>query len=158
MKLFALVFIVFLAVACQELLMSEKTCTTAGCGHSFLVSFNAEDDASSIGDYSISILMDNDQSIRCTFTLKETGSNCLLNDCINNRVCDQLRDVYYSAPEESVFLYYPQTEGELSIKVEQDDKIIASLVTDPRYERSQPNGPDCEPSCLYAHTSVTVSR
>ncbi len=165
MKWLALLILVLFTTACDDI-FGGTVCTTAGCYSSFQLSFNAENDSLSLGDYSVLINQENSPQMACSFTLVETGSNCSSIDCIDNRSCDLFQgdaspfgnDVYYSSVEEKIILVFPQLEGELQITIMQDSESQIGLKTEPEYEINQPNGSSCEPTCFNARTEITLNR
>ncbi len=50
------------------------------------------------------------------------------------------------------------TPKELTIQLTRDGTSIVSRTVSPKYQRLQPNGPDCEPVCNRAEESITVSQ
>ena len=164
MRWLALLFF-FLTTSCDEI-FEERVCTAAGCYSSFELSFNAENDSHSLGDYSVLVGQESGQQLVCSFTLVETGSNCSSIDCIDNRSCDIFQmeaspfghDVYYSSGEEKVFMVFSPLEGELQVTIIQDGDSLFGLKTELVYEINQPNGPSCEPTCFNARTEITLNR
>ncbi len=155
----------FLTSACNGF-FEGTACTDAGCYSGFELSFNAENDSLSLGNYEVHVSQENGQVMSCAFTLVDTGTNCLGIDCIQNRACDLFEmevspfgdDVIYWPEEEKVVLIFPQLEGALQITIVQDGKTLIGLNAEPAYEMNQPNGPGCDPTCFNAATEITLNR
>ena len=161
MKWLVLSLLIVFATACDT-----THCTDQGCSSGFQLSFNAENDSLSQGDYTISIRTEDNEQMACSFTLVETGAICSTMACVQNLSCDvfQKNDgpsqevVYYSPSEEKAILSFPQLEGELQISIMQNGEPLVGLTTSPVYEKNQPNGPNCGPTCFNAATEITINR
>ena len=157
--------LIVLTSSCEGI-FDARACTDAGCGSSFQLIFNAENDSLSIGNYSVLIEQEGGTQAICEFTLAQTGATCFDGDCIQNRSCDFshldaepfFHDVYYSPDEEKVFLSYPMLQGQLEITVRQNNNLLTGLVVEPAYEVFHPNGPECSPTCYSASAELIINR
>ena len=149
--------------ACDQI--NGRVCTDIGCYNNFELAINAEDDSLSVGDYAVHLSLADTLQLSCSFTLKKTGSSCRLEDCIENRVCDQYENAdifftsaFYEYQQGKILVQFPPLDGELDITIIQDSTQLLNLVTEPVYITNRPNGPGCEPTCFNATNEVTVIR
>ena len=153
----SVVFLMCFLMAC-EAPFSDRVCTLIGCDSSYELAFNAENDSLSIGTYSVVLTPETGEPLSCSFRLYDIGAACESTGCISNRDCQGLRGVYHSAQESKILLIYPQLAGELRISISQDDKELANLLDLPTYSKSEPNGPDCGPTCFNASKEIRLER
>lgn len=149
--------VTFLISSCAELL-NEKVCTDAGCNDGYRLTFNLENNASSIGDYSIIVQTESDEVLSCSFSVSAIGNECQHGDCLSQRACDDLQGAFHDMSEERVYLWYPRLEGLLRISIVQDGEELAKFTSRPNYDSFRPNGPGCEPVCFEATEEIELAR
>lgn len=137
-----------LATGCET-----QSCTAIGCGAAFQVEFQR--DGWPAGDYEITVVADG-ETIECSVTMPlqcDAPSPCPESSqvilgregCALEPSAQKLNYVEFSPGK---------TPKSVTVKVQQDDALLGEGVYAPAYSESQPNGPDCEPTCKSAESAV----
>ncbi|AKT38461.1 hypothetical protein [Chondromyces crocatus] len=129
-------------------------CTQIGCGGAFSVEF-ARNGAWPAGTYRVSVETDG-ATVDCTTTLPFSG-------CSEAPACTStpgfilgLSGCALPASEHKLSgIEFPQTTpssppARISVKVYADETLLGEGAYTPTYTTSQPNGPDCGPTCTGA--------
>jgi hypothetical protein len=109
------------------------------------------------GSYHVGITADG-EDITCTATIplpKETGgaNTTCASSSVRLGLSGSMLPVAAQSISDIVFSTYP---AKVTIVITRDGKPFASTTLTPAYTTSQPNGPECEPTCRGAHATMTV--
>jgi hypothetical protein len=134
---------------------SEKACTLIGCGPAFEVDFRPAGQWPA-GTYSITVTADG-TSGACDVTLPLASCTSSSETCRGARDWDVL-EVGCALPAEQQgiagIVFRQAKPVGVDVVVSQDGQPIAEETFFPRYQTSQPNGPDCPGSCTGAQAAT----
>jgi hypothetical protein len=137
---------------------SSKVCTLRGCGPAFEVTFRPVNGQWAAGKYAIAVGADGTNGA-CDVTLP-------LAPCTSSSTnCQGTRDWYViesgcALPAEQHAIrgiVFSQTRpAVVDIEVSRDGRHLAADTFTLAYQTSQPNGPDCDPTCIWAPAATLV--
>lgn len=131
----------------------SQACTLIGCGPAFQVELQRPEWTA--GSYKITVIADG-ETIECTATLPlkcDAPPPC---PGSSNLILGQ--DGCALDPSEHRLAYLEFTQGSapksVEVQVHQDDVLLGEGAYTPEYSESQPNGPDCAPTCVSADSAT----
>jgi len=147
MHRFALLSLLLVGCPDDELL----DCTGLGCVDGMEVFFSR--DVYEPGIYTVEIDL-HGELIHCqaTIPLDSDASD----GCTDGRVSLFLSGSMLDVSEQSIdgFFLDSTDTGAVAVTVSLDDAQIGYAAFEPDYQTLQPNGPECEPTCIYASRDV----
>ncbi|WAS91726.1 hypothetical protein [Nannocystis punicea] len=127
----------------------SQACTLIGCGSSFQIALQR--DAWTAGKYEVTVVADG-ETIECSATLPL--------QCDAPPACPEASQLLLGldgcaldpAQHKLGSLEFQQGRApkSVSVQVRQDGALLGEGEYSPVYSESQPNGPDCEPTCVGA--------
>ncbi|EYF06739.1 Hypothetical protein CAP_1436 [Chondromyces apiculatus DSM 436] len=138
------------ALALTTLGCETTECTEMGCVSSFAVTF-AHAGAWEAGSYRVTVTVDGGAPVACTVTLPL--------DCNAPSPCPNGTPFYISTegcaldPAQHVLGgvdFWGVTPASVAVSVHREGVLLGEGSYSPNYTTSQPNGPDCEPTCKNA--------
>jgi hypothetical protein len=151
-----------------------KSCTLIGCFDQFSASVRRADGSFPSGSHRVEVLADG-TSLTCTFTFPAadpSGGGYVYATCpsglsvsvspaltctevttatTRSQQCDPIPGQFVES------ITFIGTPGQIHVWQYVDDAGILDATAAPSYQSSQPNGPDCEPTCHQASASWTLS-
>ena len=124
------------------------SCTEIGCSDGLAIHLTAEDFVD--GVYVVQVIQPTSSEL-CTFTVGTCDGGL---DCIVDEDCGGLYDL--GAGSDEITLMYPVLEGTLTIQIDADGTRVHDQSYDVQYVDTQPNGPDCPPTCRTAAIDITL--
>lgn len=133
----------------------SQACTLIGCGSTFQIALQR--DAWTAGEYTVTVVADG-ETIECAATLPlqcEAPPACPQNSpfilglegCALDPSQHKLGNIEFQQG------HAPKS---VALQIHQDGALLGEGQYSPTYSESQPNGPDCEPTCVGAD-SVTLA-
>jgi hypothetical protein len=142
-----------LSSGCDRLV---KTCTLIGCSSGFAVNFQYTDGVWRPGRYQVDVTSDG-VSGSCEVTLPLAPCETPSSTCTGQRSWS-LGESGCALPTSQHSLsgisFSGTTPAKVDVTVSRDGRQLASQSFTPSYTTSQPNGPDCEPTCRTAATAT----
>lgn len=135
---------------------TDKSCTAAWCVSGLTVNFSSASGRYAAGTYHLGIVADG-VSITCSATLPRTRTSPPTTCSSAGAELRVSGSEYLPASEHALDELLLTTQPHsVSLTITLDSKAFASATLSPTYVTSQPNGPDCEPTCRSAHELVDV--
>ncbi len=147
----ALLALPLLLTGCPPI--DEGDCTSMGCVDGLEVFFVR--DAYEPGVYAVEIDL-HGAVIHCQATIPlETDGN---DGCTDDRAHLFLSGSELDTAEQSVDGFYLDSTdmGAIAVTVSLDDAQLGYAAFEPDYQTLQPNGPECDPTCLYATREIQL--
>ncbi len=139
----------------------ERVCTAIGCGSSLDITLAPESNVLSDGTYLITVDRDGDE-IACSFRIpddiSESGEVGYIECAGNASEVQALLQPRAGANNVIVELHIAGAPQQLGIEVTRDAQSILSRQLQPSYTQSNPNGPECPPTCPHADLSLTLAE
>lgn len=136
--------------------MLTKTCTTAGCVTGFAVDLQPTDNIWRPGRYRVDVTADG-VSGSCEVTLPPAPCGTTSTTCTGQRNWG-VGESGCALPSDQHSInrvaFSGTTPATVAVVVSRDGRQLASQTFTPTYVTSQPNGPDCEPTCRTAPTAT----
>ena len=153
------------------------SCNAVGCSDGVSVQAMTESGGLADGTYTVSIQADGNAMVRCTLDATTLSSAPPIGQLIRARCDDAGVEVTLGArvvctehrSEDAVSqrctplegqwelrIDVPGTPTSLRVQIARDRDVLADETLSPRYEVSQPNGPDCDPTCRQAAPAPLV--
>jgi len=141
------------AAACLDPKETGIACTDVGCTDGFYVSF--ERAAWNAGTWTFDVTVD-DAAVTCQATIP-LGSGAA-DGCTDDLVMIELSGSELPVEEQSIpgMLIGVTDATTIRIAVSLDGTQVALQDFTPEYVTSQPNGPDCEPTCVYDGVTMAL--
>lgn len=134
----------------------SHACTEVGCTSGFTLAFQKASTPWEPGTYSVNIDADGKQ-ITCTATLPLSATDAEPSSCSDKSVQLGVSGSALPAAEHSLSeLSFTSMPARVKVTVTRDGMIVGDKEFTPTYEKSQPNGPDCEPTCNSASGSLPL--
>ena len=149
---FALPFALALA-GCGTVSPQPQGCTDIGCENGYHVTFTAAS-AWKAGKYTLDVVADGTMTT-CTATLPLTSTSTA--DCTRAGVQLGLSGSALPAAQQSLSdVLIAGTPMSVKITVSRDGAQLVTKDFTPTYTTSQPNGPECEPTCSSATDTLAL--
>ena len=147
---FALPFALALALAlagCGALSPQPQGCTEIGCVNGYQITLSSASPWKA-GKYTVEVVSDG-VTTTCTATLPLTSTSTA--ECTGAGVQIGLSGSMLPAEQQSLSdILLASTPRAVKITVSRDGAQLVTKDFTPKYKTSQPNGPDCEPTCTSA--------
>ena len=142
------------AVAIALLPNCTEGCTELGCGPAFTIEL--DEGVFAGGDYQMVVTSDG-VTTSCTVTLP-------IASCPDGFSCDrpdpgffiELNDCGGTLERLEAIVFHTQAPAQIDVEVSKAGTVLGSDSFQPAYTTSQPNGPDCEPTCKQTQAAVTL--
>jgi hypothetical protein len=132
-------------------------CTAIGCVNGLTISFEKASAAWEPGMYSIDIDADG-KKITCSTKLPLVANDPLPSSCTDASVLLGVSGSALPAAEHALSeLHFTSAPANVKVTVTRDGAMVATQDFTPSYQKSQPNGPDCEPTCNSATGTLPIS-
>jgi hypothetical protein len=150
--LFAIIALPLAAAGC--LAPPPQGCTEIGCADGLTISLKKASGSWEPGMYSVEIDADG-KKIACTTQIPLSGASP--SSCDDAAVLLGTSGSALPASEHGLSdLIFHSAPKQVSVTVSRDGAMLATKDFTPTYQKSQPNGPDCEPICNQASDSLPV--
>ena len=160
------------AGACRNF---QQFCTEIGCVDSVSVQLTTADGAWPDGRYEVVMQLDDGQTKRCQASMPAdlpehigSASNLECDPALSAQLSTQssCRAVTSGDAETETCVPMPgrfqlelwlqSTPQQLDLRILRDGQAVLEQTVSPQYEGSQPNGPDCEPTCRGAQLQMQI--
>jgi hypothetical protein len=137
--------------------IASQACTEIGCSNGLSLSFTKATTPWEPGMYQVDIDADG-KKITCTTKLPLTASDPAPSSCTDANVLLGVSGSALPAAQQSLSeLQFNTAPAHVTVTVTRDGAVIGTKDLTPTYKKSQPNGPDCEPTCNSASDTLPLS-
>jgi hypothetical protein len=139
------------AAACSAV-TDRRSCTALGCQDGLQIDFQASTWPQ--GAYRFDVDADGRSTVcACALPLSPSGPNGGCNDA--GVLLGQSGSMLPAAQQSLTGLIFHSHPKKVRIVASRDGVSLADRTFDPQYQKLQPNGPECEPTCSSAHAAMS---